>query len=198
LSWRHALLGLRSWGLILCLAMPPSGGVGEAQAQADPWSALKRPGHIAFMRHSDAPGAPGDPTGFRLDDCATQRNLSEEGRAQARRTAAALKRNEVVFDEALTSPWCRCRETALLVTGKEATVLDALSNLVGRQEYRASQLTALKDYLAKLDRSSRVLFVSHGILIAALFGISPAQGEILVVRLGEGGEPVVAARLLID
>jgi hypothetical protein len=43
-----------------------------------------------------------------------------------------------------------------------------------------------------------VLFVSHGILIAALFGISPAQGEILVVRLGEGGEPDVVARLLID
>jgi phosphohistidine phosphatase SixA len=82
-----------------------------------------------------------------------------------------------MFDEALTSPWCRCRETALLVTGKEATVLDALSNLVGRQEYRASQLTALKDYLGTLDRSSHVLFVSHDILIAALLGISPAQSR---------------------
>ena len=198
MSWRQVRLGLRSLGLILCLATAPLRGFGEAGAQADPWSALKRPGHVAFMRHSDAPGAPGDPTGFRLDDCATQRNLSEEGRAQAGRTAATLKRHEVVFDQVLTSPWCRCRETALLVTGKEGAVMDALSNLVGRQEYRASQLTALKGYLGKLDPSSRVLFVSHGVLIAALLGISPAQGEILVVRLGEGGEPVVAARLLID
>ena len=197
MSWRRARLALRSWGLILCLTLA-SGGVGEALAQADPWSALKRPGHVAFMRHSDAPGAAGDPTGFRLDDCATQRNLSEEGRAQARRTAAALKRNEVVFDQVLTSPWCRCRETALLVTGKEAAVSDALSNLVGRQQYRASQVAALKAYLGKLEPSSRVLFVSHGVVIAALLGISPVQGEILVARLGEGGEPVVAARLLID
>src|SRR5262245_63635794 len=105
--------------------MAPLRGFGEAGAQADPWSALKRPGHVAFMRHSDAPGAPGDPAGFRLEDCASQRNLSEEGRAQARRTAVALERNAVVFDEVLTSPWCRCRETALLVTGREATVLDA-------------------------------------------------------------------------
>ena len=61
--------------------------------QADGWAVLKQPGHVVFMRHSDAPGSGGygDPPGYRLDDCATQRNLSEEGRAHARRTGEAFR-----------------------------------------------------------------------------------------------------------
>jgi len=171
---------------------------GDARGQADPWQALGQPGHAAFMRHSDATGGAGDPAGFRLDDCATQRNLSEDGRAQARRTGAALARNHVAFDQVLTSPWCRCRETARLVSDKVAEDFGALSNLVGRQEHRASQVVALKSYLSKLDPGSRVLFVTHGILISALIGINPAQGEIVVVRIGAGGEPTVVGRLLVD
>jgi broad specificity phosphatase PhoE len=173
-------------------------GPGEVRAQTDPWTILKEPGHAAFMRHSDAPGGAGDPAGFRLDDCATQRNLSEAGRAQARRTADQLKHNDVVFDRVLTSPWCRCRQTAELVTGKVAEDWDALSNLVGRQEHRASQVAALKAYLGQLDRRSRVLFVTHGIVIAALVGLNPTQGEMVVVRIGADGEPTVAARLRVD
>lgn len=169
-----------------------------AETQGDPWQALRQPGHAAFMRHSEAPGGSGDPPGFRPDDCASQRNLSEGGRAQARRTALALQANSVTFDRVFTSPWCRCRETAQLVTGKEAEDFAALSNLVGREENRPSQIAALKARLAELDPSARVLFVTHGILIAALLGVHPAQGEIVVVRIGAGGEPSLAGRLRVD
>lgn len=195
---RRSLLTQRLLGDVLCVATALLAGSGDVRGQADPWQALRQPGHAAFMRHSDAPGAAGDPAGFRLDDCATQRNLSEDGRAQARRTGAALARNHVVFDQVLTSPWCRCRETARLVSEKVAEDFAALSNLVGRQEHRASQVAALKSYLSKLDPGSRVLFVTHGILISALIGINPAQGEIVVVRIGAGGEPTVVGRLLVD
>ena len=195
---RQALPGWRGRATILCLIAALLAGGGDACGQADAWSALKRPGHAVFMRHSDAPGGAGDPAGFRLDDCATQRNLSEQGRAQARRTGAALARHEVAFDQVLSSPWCRCRETALIVTGQQAEASDALSNLVGRPEHRADQVAALKAYLGKLDPNSRALLVTHGIVITALVGVAPAQGEIVVVRVGEGGEPIVAARLLID
>jgi hypothetical protein len=75
---------------------------------------------------------------------------------------------------------------------------DALSNLVGRQEHRATQVTALKSYLSTLDPGSRVLFVTHGILMSALLGINPAQGEIVVVRVAAAGEPTVVGRLLVD
>ena len=189
---------LQVFGVVLCVAAALLGSVGDAQGQADPWVTLKEPGHAVFMRHADAPGGFGDPAGFRLDDCATQRNLSEAGRAQARRTGAALAHHDVVFDEVLTSPWCRCRETAELVTGKPGEDWQALSNLVGRQEHRAPQVAALKAYLSKLNPSSRVLFVTHGIVIAALIGINPAQGEMVIVRPSKDGESTIAGRLLVD
>lgn len=194
---RRSPLAPRLLGGLMCVALALLAS-SDARAQADPWQALRQPGHAAFMRHADAPGGAGDPAAFRLDDCATQRNLSQEGRAQARRTAAALARNQVVFDQVLTSPWCRCRETARLVTDKMAEDFDALSNLVGRQEHRVSQVAAIKSYLGKLDPAARVLFVTHGILISALLGINPAQGEIVVVRIAAGGEPAVVGRLLVD
>ena len=72
---------LQVFGVVLCVAVALLGSVGDAQGQADPWVTLKEPGHAVFMRHADAPGGFGDPAGFRLEDCATQRNLSEAGRA---------------------------------------------------------------------------------------------------------------------
>ena len=98
----------------------------------------------------------------------------------------------------LTSPWCRCKETARLAIGQEAEVFAPLSNLVGRQQHAAEQVAALKAYLATLDASTRVLFVTHGIVINALTGISPASGEMVIVQLGPSGDVVVAGRLLVD
>jgi broad specificity phosphatase PhoE len=169
-------------------------------AQADAWQLLRQPGHVVFMRHSDAPGAGGfgDPPGFRLEDCATQRNLSDEGRAHARRTGEAFAKHAVAFDRVLTSPWCRCKETAQLATGREAETLAPLSNLVGRSEHRDEQVKALKAYLAGLGASTRALFVTHGIVINALTGIQPAPGEMVIVKPGTGGEPTVVGRLKVD
>ena len=169
-------------------------------AQADAWALLRQPGHVVFMRHSDAPGSGGygDPPGFKLEDCATQRNLSDEGRAHARRTGEAFRKNGVTFDRVLTSPWCRCKETAQLAMGKEAEPFAPLSNLVGRSEHGESQVKALKAYLAGLDGKTRALFVTHGIVINALTGVSPASGEMVIVKPGPGGEPTVVGRLKAD
>jgi len=168
-----------------------------AQDTAPAWSLLRQPGHVAFMRHSEAPGY-ADPPGYKLDDCSTQRNLVDSGRAHARRTGGAFRRNGIVFQRVLTSPWCRCKETALLAIGREAEVFAPLSNLVGRSQHTAEQVAALKTYLAGLDADTRVLFVTHGIVINALTGISPASGEMVIVRLDPSGNPTVAARLLVD
>jgi phosphohistidine phosphatase SixA len=174
--------------------------VAPSVAQGDAWQLLRQPGHAVFMRHSDAPGSGGfgDPPGFRLEDCATQRNLSDEGRAHARRTGEAFRKNGILFDRVLTSPWCRCKETAELAIGKPAEVFAPLSNLVGRGEHRDSQVKDVKAYLGALDGSIRVLFVTHGIVINALTGIQPASGEMVIVKPGPGGEPVVVGRLKVD
>jgi broad specificity phosphatase PhoE len=171
-----------------------------AVAQGDVWALLEQPGNVVFMRHSDAPGSGGygDPPGYRLEDCATQRNLSEEGRAHARRTGEALRTHGVSFDRVLTSPWCRCKETARLAMGREAEVFAPLSNLVGRPEHREGQVGALKAYLAGLQPTTHVLFVTHGIVIGALTGVNPASGEMVIVKPGPGGEPKVVGRVKVD
>ena len=152
------------------------------------------------MRHSDAPGSGGygDPSGFLLEECATQRNLSEEGRAHARRTGEAFKKHGVAFDRVLTSPWCRCKETALLAMGREAEPFAPLSNLIGRHEHRESQIKALKAWLAGLDGNTRVLLVTHGIVVNALTGVNLASGEMVIVKPGLEGEPVIVGRLKVD
>src|SRR5262245_6166507 len=166
-------------------------------AEEDALALLRKPGYVAFLRHADAPGGAGDPPGFRLDDCATQRNLSEAGRAQASRTGEAFRERGIDFDRVLTSPWCRCRETAHLVTGREAETMEALGNLFGRRHFTAEQVKSLTAYLAGLD-GARVLFVTHGVVIQALAGVTPAQGEAIVVKAGPDGAVTVAGRLRVD
>jgi len=194
-SISRRLLALAALALI-GLAVAPA----DLFAQADAWQLLRQPGHVVLMRHSDAPGSGGfgDPPGFRLEDCATQRNLSDEGRAHARRTGEAFRKNGVTFDRVLSSPWCRCTETARLAVGREAEAFTPLSNLVGRGEHRESQVKAVKTYLAGLGASTRAIFVTHGIVINALTGIQPASGEMVIVKPGPGGEPTVVGRLRVD
>ena len=86
-------------------------GAGEAAA----WTALHAGRHVALMRHTDAPGGAGDPPGFRVDDCATQRNLSAKGRADAASIGARLRSEGIAVERILSSPWCRCMDTATLL-----------------------------------------------------------------------------------
>lgn len=196
---RLSLLGVLRL-LLTALLVGVSASSAPVLAQPDAWALLKQPGHVVFMRHADAPGSGGygDPPGYRLDDCATQRNLSDEGRAHARRTGDAFRKHGVAFNRLLTSPWCRCQETAQLALGKEAEVFSPLSNLIGRSQHRDEQVRALKAFLAGLKPDTRVLFVTHGIVISALTGVSPASGEMVIVKPGPGGEPAVAGRLKVD
>lgn len=183
--------------LLLALALPTDyAGSANAQAQSA-WPLLSEPGHAVFMRHADAPGF-ADPEGYRVDDCSTQRNLSDGGREQARRIGEALRNRGVAFQRVLTSPWCRCKDTAVLVTGREAEIFGPLSNLIGRSQHTSEQVAALKAFLAALQPDTRALLVTHGVVINALTGINPATGEMIIVKLDATGAPAVAGRLRAD
>jgi hypothetical protein len=78
------------------------------------WAALRAGTAVALMRHADAPGV-GDPAGYRLEDCSTQRNLSERGKAQAAAVGALFRANQIAIARIISSPWCRCLETARLM-----------------------------------------------------------------------------------
>jgi len=81
---------------------------------------LERGGKLIFIRHAYAPGN-GDPENFNLNDCLSQRNLSERGRMQARKIGAFIKKNQIPIDKILSSEWCRCKETSSLAFGEYET-----------------------------------------------------------------------------
>ncbi|HYW55455.1 MAG TPA: histidine phosphatase family protein [Polaromonas sp.] len=85
---------------------------------ADAWSESTQPGAIVLFRHATAPGV-GDPAEFKLNVCATQRNLDDKGRAEARKLGEQFRSRKIAVGAVLTSQWCRTRETArlALVTG---------------------------------------------------------------------------------
>lgn len=174
--------------LALLVALP-------SQADESLWKLVAAGGQVLFIRHADTTPGVGDPPGFRLEDCSTQRNLSEAGRAQARRMGAELKRRAVPVGEVLASPWCRCIETAQLAFGR-ARPWDALSNLFARQQNADRQVRAMRPRIAAHKGRDNFVLVSHGSTAAALAGQHPAMGEILVLT-PSGKDFRVAGRISV-
>jgi phosphohistidine phosphatase SixA len=157
-----------------------------ADDAANAWKALRAGGHVALMRHADAPGGVGDPPGFRVDDCATQRNLSEKGRADATKIGARLQREGIAFEKILSSPWCRCIDTAKLLRLGTVETEATFGNVVVLRDQREALTTGARALIAKWTARGNLLVVTHGANIFALTGISPASGEIVVVGSGSG------------
>ena len=166
--------------------------------EAAAWSALRAGGHVALMRHADAPGGVGDPPGFRVDDCATQRNLSAKGRADAKRIGARLKSEGIAVEQILASPWCRCMDTATLLELGPVEAAPTFGNVVVLRDQTEALTAGARAVIGKWTGRGNLLVVTHGANILALTSISPASGEIVVVRSGSaaGIEPV--GRLLLD
>lgn len=161
-----------------------------ARADEEIWQRLKQGAHVVLVRHAVTTAGAGDPPGMRLEDCSTQRNLTEEGRAHARRIGEEWRKRAIPVERVLASPWCRCLETARLAFGK-TEVSDALSNLFGRPENRERQVRELRALVDKHAGKGNLVLVTHGSTIAALTGINPATGEMVILAKG-----AVAGRLL--
>src|SRR5829696_376191 len=139
------------------------------------WEALRKGGYVALMRHADAPGGAGDPAGFKLDDCSMQRNLSERGRAEAVAMGAQIRANGISFTRIVSSPWCRCVETAKLMDLGPVDIEPAFSNAFVLRD-RRDELR--RDASAILSTWTDGTLVTHGANIQALSGVSPTSGEI--------------------
>lgn len=163
-------------------------------ASANDWDALREDGAIAVMRHALAPGT-GDPSGFTLEDCSTQRNLDDRGREQARKIGEALQTRGIAFETVFTSQWCRTRETAELVDAGPVVEAPALNSFFQDYSTRNSQTLATLDLIESTE--GKVMLVSHQVNIAALVGQTTRSGEILIVRLTDGALDV-AGRILIE
>ena len=116
-------------------------GPGGAMASEALWALLKGGGQVVLMRHAVTTPGVGDPPGMRLDDCPSQRNLTDEGRRHARRTGDTFRERGAVVDRLLASPWCRCLETARLAFGTDAQKTTYLPRLVKGEVLGAWGLT---------------------------------------------------------
>jgi broad specificity phosphatase PhoE len=179
----------------LLLLLPAWAAADAAEPAAALWAALSRGGHVAMMRHANAPGTD-DPPGFRIGDCATQRNLDDGGRAQARRAGEAFRRNGLPSARVLASEWCRCQETARLLGIGSVETLPALNSLHGRGENEERQVTALRRFLGGLPADGpSVVLVSHQATISALTGAYPQSSAIVVLALKKPGGFEVAGSI---
>jgi phosphohistidine phosphatase SixA len=165
-------------GLLGLLGVRPAvaGDTGSAAL----WRRLQSGGHVVLMRHAATVPGVGDPANFTLGACATQRNLSEAGREDARRIGAAFRERSVPVSQVLSSRWCRCLDTAQLAFGRArpAPMVDSMFN--DDAAARQGKVRALRAYLAAHKEPGNLVLVTHDINIRVLVDESLSQGEMVV------------------
>lgn len=180
-----------SLGLLLSLSLSLPAAAQEAQF----WNLLKQGGQIVLMRHAQTVPGIGDPAGFSHADCATQRNLSAQGRAHAERIGAQFRQRAIPVQEVWSSRWCRCTDTARLAFGR-VTPQRMLDSMFAHQESTDQEkLDALYPALAAYAGKGNLVLVTHEVNIRALAGVSPASGEMLIVERDGPRQLRVLARL---
>ncbi len=187
----------RSFLLLSSAALATRAAATPTDAQEQALRAGLAAGGVLMFRHALAPGT-FDPPGFKLDDCTTQRNLSEEGRRQARRIGAWLAARGLQPRQVRSSPWCRCLETARLAFGDRVEAWAALgSPRAGSDEVNAQALAQLRARLAVVTarRPGFEVWVTHMFVFSALLGEGAGSGDAVLLGQGRGQAPEVIVRL---
>jgi broad specificity phosphatase PhoE len=164
----------------LALCGAPAGGV--AQSDDAIFAALRSTPHVILIRHAQTAGGAGDPPGFRLEDCATQRPLTPAGRATAARIGEGLRAAGVPVAKVLSSQWCRCRDTASLMAVGPVEPAPTFDNAFTLHAQRADLTAGARAVIAAWTGPGNLVIVTHGANIQALLGLTPAEGETVVVR----------------
>jgi virginiamycin B lyase len=160
-------------------------GAGEGQASKPSLAdELRRGGLVLVLRHAATDFSHPDQDPVDLADCATQRNLSGQGRADARAIGRGVRRLKLRVGKVLTSAFCRTRETARLAFGR-ATVSPALLNTIAavHDARWRSQIRAARRLLGTVPpRPKLTVLVTHGVVVGDATGLSLEEGETLVFR----------------
>jgi phosphohistidine phosphatase SixA len=180
----------------LAVLLACAGVVSSSHASESVWEALRAPGAIVVLRHSYAPGA-FDPPDSRLDDCSTQRNLDENGRAQARRIGEAFRQHGIEVGAILSSPRCRCLDTARLAFGR-VEAWEPLQGALNDSERRQRQVTEIKRRMAAHTQAAPLVLVTHGSVVTDLTGLNIRMGAFVALRRTADGSHAVAGQLYVD
>lgn len=135
-----------------------------------------RQGGVLLLRHAATEPGIGDPDGFRLGQCATQRNLSEQGRLQAQSIGAWFRKQGLQPTAVRSSQWCRCQDTARLAFG-DYQDWPALNSTFAGQGNHAEQMRVLRKALQQLPAQALEVWVTHQVMMTGLSGAYPAMGE---------------------
>lgn len=179
----------RFWFVVLACALSASAWADEAL-----WAKLKAGGNVVLIRHASTVAGLGDPPGFKLGDCATQRNLSDAGRDEARRIGRQFKFRAINLAPIKSSQWCRCLETARLAFGVEPEPWPLLNSLNAIPDREIDLLAEVDVLAAKVKPPYNAVLVTHNFNIRALTGISPKEAEAIIVR-SAGGKLEVVGRI---
>ena len=178
-----------SW-LVLALVASP------AHAADTVWEALQTAGSIVVLRHSFAPGG-FDPPDARLDDCSTQRNLDDSGRRQARLIGEAFRQHGITVGAVLSSPRCRCLDTARLAFGRVES-WDPLQGALDDTQLRRQRVDEIKKVMSEPRDGPPLVLVTHGSVVTDLTGLNVRMGEFVVLGRGADGAYSVAGRLYVE
>ena len=141
---------------------------------------LKKGGNLIFIRHAYAPGG-GDPKNFDINDCKTQRNLSNSGRDQAKKIGSFFKDNNIPISKVYSSEWCRCKETASIAFNDFETK-SFLNSFFSSQfaKNKDLQMKRLKTFINNWDKNKNLVFVTHYVVISENLDYAPSSGEIVI------------------
>jgi phosphohistidine phosphatase SixA len=149
-------------------------------------------GYVLLLRHTIAPGV-GDPENFKLNDCSTQRNLSQLGRDDAKAVGDWIKRRDIKISRVESSRWCRAKETAqLLGIGKVRLNSNLDSLFESADPAKAIQTVRVKKQIVDWrNKSGLLVLVGHFINIGAVAGVGVGSGEGVLVKADSKGKITV-------
>lgn len=152
----------------------------KAEIDKDILASLKEGNKLIFIRHAYAPGG-GDPDNFDINDCNTQRNLSDSGRQQAKNISNFFIENQINFKRVYSSEWCRCKETAKIAFGDFETK-NFLNSFFSQKfaKNRKKQMNDLNNFINNYKDDGNLVFVTHYVVISEALNYAPSSGEIVV------------------
>ena len=147
----------------------------------DLWAEAKEGDKIILIRHALAPGG-GDPSGFKINDCKTQRNLNKVGIEQSEAIGKLFEKNKIPVDKVLSSQWCRCKDTAKYAF-KNYFEFSALNSTFQSSfaKNEPKQLQQLRTFINNWDGDGgNLVLITHYSIITAITDAVPSSGEIVI------------------
>jgi phosphohistidine phosphatase SixA len=160
------------------------------------WARLGEGGYVVLLTHAEAPGV-GDPANFDIENCSTQRNLSDRGQQQARRMGPLFLTRAAQTERVLSSRWCRTLETARIAFGDDPEPFDALDPFPADEEVAAERRAAVMEVIQNFSGSGNLVMVTHPETVNTLTDVTPRQAEAVIV-VPEGNLLRVAGRIVFN